>query len=90
MPKYVIEREISGVGSATEEDLRRGSRESNSVVDDLGADIKWLHSYFTDDKLYCVFVATDEDVIREHARCLDLPADRISRVTAVTDPATGE
>lgn len=90
MPKFVIEREVEGVGASTPEDLRRTSQESNAVLRDLGPEIQWLHSYTTDDKIYCVYVADDEDIIREHARCLDVPADRISRVVAVTDPSSGE
>ena len=90
MPKYIIEREVPGAGAATRDDLQRGSHESNTVVKDLGPEIQWLHSYYTDDKIYCVYVAKSEDIIREHARCLDVPADRISRVAAVTDPSWGE
>lgn len=91
MPKYVIEREIEGVGQQGPEELRNASRESSGVIKELGpADLQWLHSYIADDKIYCVYVARDEDIIREHARCLDLPADRISRVVAVTDPSTGD
>lgn len=90
MPKFIIEREVPGAGAATRDDLKQGSRESSTVVADLGPEIQWLHSYFTDDKIYCVFVAENEDIIREHARCLDVPADRISRVAAVTDPSWGE
>ena len=90
MPKYVIEREVPGVGTLTAEQLRDGAHESNQVICELGPDIKWLMSYVTDDKIYCVYVAPDEDIIREHAVCLKLPADRISRVVTTIDPATGE
>ncbi len=90
MPKYVIEREMPGVGMLTAEQLRDGAYQSNQVIRELGPDIKWLMSYVTDDKIYCVYVAPDEDIIREHAVCLKLPADRISRVVTTIDPATGE
>ena len=90
MPKYVIEREVPGAGQATAEQLRDNSRESNTVVRELGPEIQWLESYITDDKIYGVYIAPDEDILYEHARCLDVPANRITRVVAVTDPSTGE
>ncbi|MFW5966729.1 MAG: DUF4242 domain-containing protein [Persicimonas sp.] len=91
MPKFIIEREIPGVGELTEEERKAGARESNAVRHELGADqLQWVESYYTDDKIYCVYIAENEDVLLEHARCLDLPANRISRVVARTDPTTGE
>jgi hypothetical protein len=90
MPKYVIEREVPGAGELSRVERQRISQESNTVVRDLGPEIQWLHSYYTTDKVYCVYVAESEDIILEHARCLDVPADRISRVAAVTDPSSGE
>lgn len=91
MPKFVIEREVPEAGRMTAEQLRDATRESNAVCRELGpADIQWVHSYVTDDKIYCVYIAADEDVIREHARCLDIPANRISRVRDVIDPAFGQ
>jgi hypothetical protein len=90
MPKYIIEREVPGAGDATPEDLRKVSKESNTVVRELGPDIQWVESYWTDDKVYCVYIAPGEDVLLEHARCLDIPADRICRVRASTDPSVGE
>jgi hypothetical protein len=91
MPKYVIEREVPGIGTKTAEELRVGAQESNAVVSELGPDdLKWITSYITDDKIYCVFIAASEEIVREHARCLDLPADRVSRVVTNTDPATAE
>lgn len=91
MPKYVIEREMPEVGKLSIEELRAGSRESNAVRDELDPkDLQWLHSYICDDKIYCVYVARDEDILLEHARCLDIPANRISRVVNMTDPTTGE
>ncbi len=90
MPKYVIEREIPAIGQVTPQQLREGSALSNKVVRELGPDIRWLESFVTDDKVYCVFVAPDEDILLEHARCAGIPADRVSRVVTVTDPSTGE
>lgn len=90
MPKFVIERDLPGVGALTPEQLRERSRESNTVIRELGPDIQWLHTYVTDDKLYCVFLAPDRDILLEHAQCTDVPADRIARVATVIDPSTGE
>ena len=90
MPKFVIEREMPGIGTLSAEQLRAAAAQSNEVIRELGPDIKWLTSYITDNKMYCVYVASDEDIIREHAQCLRLPADRISRVIAIADPSTGE
>lgn len=90
MPKYVIERELPGAGKLTNDELRDISQKSNKVISDLGPEIRWQQSYVTDDKLYCVYVAPDEDILLEHARCGGFPADRISRVTSVIDPSTGD
>ena len=90
MPKYVIERETPGVGQATLEQLRESSANSNRNIAELGPEIRWLESFVTDDKMYCVYVASGEDIILEHARCAGIPADRISRVAHVADPSWGE
>lgn len=91
IPKYVIEREIPGAGEMTPEQIREGSRESNVVRGELGPkDLQWLNSYICDDKVYCLYIAANEDILLEHSRCLDIPADRISQVVEVTDPTTGE
>ncbi len=90
MPKFVIEREIPGVGNQAPEELQMGAAKSNEVLRMLGPDIRWLHSYVSADKIYCVYVAPDADIILEHARCLGVPADRIERVVAVQDPSSGE
>jgi hypothetical protein len=90
MPKYVIERELPGAGKLTSGELRDISQKSNKVICDLGPDLRWQQSYVTDDKIYCVYVAPDEDILFEHARCGGFPADRISRVTSVIDPSTGD
>jgi len=90
MPKYVIERDLPGAGNLSAEELQSISEKSNLVIGELGPEIRWLTSYVTDDKLYCVYVAPDEDIIQEHARCGGFPADRISMVSAVIDPSTGD
>lgn len=90
MPKYVIEREMPGIGQASADQLRDASVLSNKVVRELGPDIRWLQSYVTEDKVYCVFVAPDEDILLEHARCAGFPADRLSKVVDVIDPSSGE
>ena len=90
MPKYVIERELPGAGKLSAAELQGISQKSNQVICDLGPEIRWLQSYVTDDKIYCVYVAPDEDMILEHARCGGFPADRVSKVSAMIDPSTGE
>jgi len=90
MPKFVIERDLPGAGALSGEELRGISQKSNQVICDLGPEIRWLQSYVTDDKLYCVYVAPDEDILFEHARCGGFPADKVSRVTSVIDPSTGD
>jgi hypothetical protein len=90
VPKYVIERELPGAGKLTPEELRDISAKSNKVISDLGPEIKWLQSYVAEDKLYCVYVAPDEDIIFEHARCGGFPADSVSLVSTVIDPSTGD
>ena len=90
MPKYVIERELPGAGKLSADELRSISQKSNSVIAELGPDVKWFQSYVTDDKIYCVYAASDEDIIQEHARCGGFPANRISKVSAVIDPTTGD
>jgi hypothetical protein len=86
MPEYVIEREIPGAGQMTEVQVRDISIKSLEVLRGIGPQIEWLHSYVTDDRLYCVYLAPDEDVIREHARKLGVPANRISAVRRLIDP----
>jgi hypothetical protein len=90
MPKYVIEREVPGAGNLGPEELRGMAAKSNHVIEELGPEIRWLTSYVTDDKLYCVYVAPDEDILLEHARCGAFPADRISKVSTVIDPSTAD
>ena len=90
MPKYVIERDLPGAGDLTADELHSISQKSNKVITELGPEIRWLTSYVTDDKIYCVYVAPDKDVIEEHARCGGFPANRITMVSAVIDPSTGD
>src|SRR5260370_41226672 len=90
MPKFVIERDLPGAGSLSPEQLRTISQKSNKVIADLGPEIHWLHSYVTDDKLYCVYVAPDEDIILEHARCGGFPANQATRRATMIDPSTGD
>jgi hypothetical protein len=86
MPEFVIEREIPGAGRMTEEEIRDVSLRSLEVLGELGPQIQWLHSYVTDDRIYCVYLAPDESLIREHARRLGVPANRIAAVRRLIDP----
>ena len=90
MPKFVIERELPGAGNLSDSDLQAISAKSNQVIAELGPEIRWLQSYVTDDKLYCVYVAPDADIIYEHARCGGFPANSVVRVSRVIDPSTGD
>lgn len=87
MPEYVIERDVPGAGKMTEEQVRDISVRSLEVLKGIGPQIQWLHSYVTDDRIYCVYLAPDEEVIRDHARLLGVPANRISAVRRLIDPA---
>jgi hypothetical protein len=87
MPQFVIEREVPGAGSLSESQIRELSLHSLQVLKDMGPEIQWLHSYVTEDKVYCVYLAPDENSIREHARRVGLPADRVSAVRRLIDPA---
>lgn len=88
MRKYIIERTVPGAGGMTEEHLAELTGASNKVLHDLGTDIQWIHSYVVDDKLYCVYAASGEDIIREHARRGGFPCDSVRRVEATIDPTT--
>jgi hypothetical protein len=90
MPKYVIERTMPGAGELSSEELRAASAVSNEALATLSPRVKWQQSYVTDDKIFCVYVADDPDVIREHARLASLPADSIHLVGSVIDPSTGD
>ena len=90
MPKFVIEREIPGAGKLSPEQLQAISQKSCSVLREMGPQIQWLHSYVTDDKIYCVYIAPDEDTIRKHAQMGGFPANRISQIQSIIDPTTSE
>ena len=90
MPKYVIEREIPGAGKMTPEQLKAVSQTSCGVLRQLGPEIQWVHSYVTDDKIYCVYIAPNEEMIREHAKQGGFPANKISAVRSVISPTTAE
>jgi len=90
MPLFVIERNIPGAGQMTPQNLRAVSQRSCNVLQDLGPRIQWVHSYVTDDKLFCVYRAPDADVIREHATRGGFPADAVLHVRTVIDPVTAE
>jgi hypothetical protein len=90
MPEFVIEREIPGAGSMSDDEFQAMARKSIGVLKEMGPGIRWLHSYVTGDKVYCVYLAPDEETIREHARRGGFPANRVSAVRRMIDPATGD
>lgn len=90
MPKYVIERDIPGLGNLSREELQTISQKSCSVLNKMGPQIQWIQSYVTADKLYCVYIAPSEAMIREHAQQGGFPANRISQVKTLIDPTTAE
>ncbi|MGA9977899.1 MAG: DUF4242 domain-containing protein [Candidatus Sulfotelmatobacter sp.] len=90
MPKYVIERDAPGIGNATDEEVQALSQKSCSVLNQLGPTIQWLHSYVTADKIYCIYIAPDEKMVREHAEQGGFRADRVSEVKSVIDPTSAE
>jgi len=90
MPQFVIEREMPGVGQLGSEELKGASQGSCSVLRQLGPDVQWVHSYVTDDKIYCIYRAPTEDLIRQHAESAGFPANSVSQVRAMIDPTTAE
>lgn len=90
MPKYVIEREIPGAGKLSPAELKAISQKSCSVLEGMGPQIQWLQSYVTGNKVYCVYIAPNEAMVREHARQGGFPADSVSEVTTIIDPVTAE
>lgn len=90
MPKYVIERDIPGAGKLSPEQLKGISQKSCGVLSTLGSQIQWIHSYVTGDKIYCVYIAPNEEMVREHARQGGFPANRVSEVATMIDPTTAE
>ena len=90
MPKFLIEREIPGAGGMTQQQLQGISEKSCSVLRNLGPTIQWVHSYVTCDKIYCVYIAPNEQIVREHARQGGFPANRVSEIKSIIDPTTAE
>jgi len=90
MPKYVVEREVAGVGKLSPQELHAIAQKSCGVLSKLGPQIQWVHSYVTGDKIYCIYIAPNEEMVREHARQGGFPANRISEVKSMIDPTTAE
>lgn len=90
MPKYVIEREIPGAGQLSERDLIAIAQKSRQVLESLGPEIQWVQSYVTDNKVYCVYLAPNEEMIREHGKKGEFPVTKISAVSTIIDPTTAE
>ena len=90
MPKYLIEREIPGAGNLSSEDLQGISEKSCGVLREMGPDVQWVQSYVTGDKITCVYIAPDEETVREHARRGGFPANRVSEIKKIIDPTTAE
>lgn len=90
MPQYVIERNLPGAGALSASDLKSISQKSCGVLTQLGPEIQWVHSYVTGDRIYCIYRAPNEEIVREHARRGGFPADRISEVKTTIDPTTAE
>ena len=90
MPKFVIERDIPEVGKLSPQQLQAASQNSCGVLREMGPQIQWVQSYVTDNKIYCIYIAPDEDAIRKHAQQAGLPANQVSRIRSVIDPTTAE
>ena len=90
MPKFIIEREIPNVGAFTNDQLKAASQKSREVLCKLGTDIQWIHSYVAGDKIYCIYLAPSEELIREHAKRAGFPANKITIIANIIDPATAE
>ena len=90
MPRFVIEREIPGIGNMTDAEIRDVAKSSVKILTEMGPEIQWLQSYVTGDKLYCVYLAPDEATVREHARRGGFPANRVNAVRRMIDPTTAE
>lgn len=90
MPKYLIERDVPGLGKLTDRDLQAMTLKSNRVLSDLGTDVQWQHSYVSDDKLYCVYIAKNKSLVRQHAERGEFPITEIYNVKTIIDPTTGE
>ena len=90
MPKYIIEREVTGAGNMTRSEKQNAAKTSNAVIEELDAQMFWVHSYITTDKIYCVYIAPNEKMIREHAEKGGFPVTKISKIHSIIDPTTAE
>ncbi len=90
MPKFVIERDLPGAGKLSKDELKAISQKSCGVLRELGPQVQWMESFVTDDKIYCIYVAPDEAMVRKHAQMGGFPANRVSRVHTTIDPTTAE
>lgn len=90
MPKYVIERDIPGAGKLSAEQLKAISQTSCGVLSKMGPQIQWINSFVTNDKIYCIYIAPNEEMVREHAQLGGFPANSVNKVSAIIDPATAE
>jgi hypothetical protein len=90
MPRFIIERNMPGAGNLSSAELKGAAQKSSAVLQELGPSVQWVQSYVTDDKIYCVYIAANEGLVRRHAEMSGFPADKISKVSTVIDPATAE
>ncbi|NOR57422.1 MAG: DUF4242 domain-containing protein [Sulfurimonas sp.] len=90
MPKYIIERNLPGIGNISTEDLKSAARTSCDILRKMGPEIQWLHSYVANDTMYCIYIAPNENVIKQHAKDGGFPADKISKISKIIDPTTAE
>ena len=90
MPKFVIERDIPGAGNLSAQELQGVSQKSRGVLNDMGTKIQWVHSYVTDDKVYCIYIAESEAMVREHAKRGEFPSNVVSQIRSIIDPTTAE
>lgn len=90
MPKFMIERNVKGVGKLSDTDFRKAAKKSCDVIRDMGPEVQWIESYVTDDKFYCVYLSPDENMLREHAQRAGFPADAVNKIARVVDPVTAE
>ncbi|WP_413291063.1 DUF4242 domain-containing protein [Bdellovibrio sp. HCB337] len=90
MPKYIIERKVPNVGQSSKEEMHAMAKKSNEVLNQLNGEVNWLESFVTDDKIYCVYVAPNEELVKRHAQLAGFPADSVAKVNAILDPSSGE
>ena len=90
MPQYVIERTVPGAGQMTADELQQMAAHSNKILRDLGPDVQWVHSYVVNDKIFCVYNASGEDIVREHGRCGGFPVDAVHQIATLIVPTTAE